>query len=210
MKLQLKALSIALGAATLLVGSAWGEARIGIVSSTDTTPAQATARVSVSVSVPRFVYLRVGALGAGAEGLAFGVNGASILPYVVAANNQVVATGTVPTATFSATGAALTVQAYTNAGTGASLACTSSTTGGSSASLIANVPNQPKLTDFTVTPAGASPSHPGGASLTCGSPAPLSGMTVYNGTWTYSLATPGTPWTAGDYAVQVAYTASTI
>jgi hypothetical protein len=209
MKLQLKALSIALGAATLMCGSAWGEASVGIQASSSSSAAVATARVNVTVSVPKFVFLRVGALSGSPQAMPFGIDAASILPYVVGTNNQPVTSGTIPSATFSASGAALTVQAYTNVAAGATFACTSSNPVGTNIQ-IASVANQPKLADFTVTAAGTSPAHPGGTSLACGSAGTLTGLTTYNGTWTYTLATPATPWASGDYGVQVAYTATTL
>ena len=210
MKLQMKAIALALASSTLLVGTAWGEARVGIQPAGGPS-AIATARVNVTVSVPKFVYLRVGAFGAGPESLAFGVTAASILPYAVGANNQIVASGTIPTPAFATPGSsALTVQAYTNNGSGASLACTSNTGVGSN-TLIAAVANEPKLTDITITAAGASvPAHPGGGDATCTVGNTLTALTTYSGTWTYGLTTPSTPWLAGSYGVQIAYTATTL
>lgn len=197
MKLQLKALSIALGAATLMAGSAWGEA-------TSTSgpfaggPYAATARLNVTIAVPKVVILRVGALGGAIDTVAFTSTVGS-----VAVGGPSGYSGAIPPTSsgVTSTGSPVVVQVYTNNGS-ADLTC-------SSAAMLPATAGGPTLSDVTVTNGLATVAHPG-ANLTCVGLTALAGMTPTTSrddSWTYALA--GTPFAAGAYSTQVTYTATT-
>jgi hypothetical protein len=182
----------------LACGNAVAESTYGY-NSAGTGTVTATARVNLSVTVPKLILLRVGSANTTVDTLSWTV-GASI-PAVptspVNGNNTGVNwDGTAPSLTASASPAALSVFAWTNAAAG-TINCALgawSATGG------------PTNANFTVAVTGTLP-HPGANLGACASTA-FGSNTLATGTWTYSLGgTPGS-WAAGAYTNVITYTAS--
>lgn len=187
-------------AALLLMGTAaLAESTYGYNSAGAGT-VTATARVNLSVTVPKMILLRVGSA-TGSGDTAAWTMGTSIpgTPTTPSGTGNSVATnwdGTAPVVGPSASPAALNVFAWTNA-TAGSLTCALgawSAAGG------------PANADFSVTVTGSLP-HPGPHLGACASTS-IPSNTVLNGTWQYVLGgTPGA-WSAGVYTNVITYTAS--
>jgi hypothetical protein len=206
--------------ATSLVfaGAAMAEQTIGI-QTVAATPAIATARVQVSVVVPKIVILRVGDANATIATVAFTVapNGAPAGP-----GNSLAYTGAIPpvftttVATTNPTGTTgvLVADAWTNATNGASLTCALSahptvglTAFAIGATTAAGVPG----TD-TITVSGSVLGHPGANLTGCtGTPAtaPIAKLSTLTGTYTYGFTGAATT-AAGSYGNTVTYTATTL
>lgn len=192
--------------AALAVVSTVAQAESRLSASTGAGNISATAKISVNVTVPRILYLRVGSAGAQQDAINFAV-GAAGLTGTLPINDSVYA-GAVPmgagtvtvtdTETANAQGT-VTAQLWTNTGT-AALSCTSTNIAAGAVSL-------PK-SDFKVLTTGAL-AHPGN-DLGCGGApttvTPASGAGSFTGTWAYSY-TPTTLPAAGTYAGVVTYTA---
>jgi hypothetical protein len=195
LKLGRTLVAVAVG---LTAGNALAESTYGY-NSAGTGTVTATARVNLSVTVPKLILLRVGSANTTVDTLSWAV-GASI-PAVptspVNGNNTGVNwDGTAPTLTSPASPAALNVFAWTNAAAG-TINCALgawSQAGG------------PTNANFTVAVTGTLP-HPGANLGACASTA-FGSNTLATGTWTYSLGgTPGS-WAAGAYTNVITYTAS--
>lgn len=194
--------SVALCAAWLLAGApALAESTYGYNAAGGGT-VTATARVNLSVTVPKMILLRVGSATGSGDTAAWTV-GASIpgTPTTPSGTGNSLAAnwdGTAPTLSPTASPAALNVFAWTNASAGA-LSCA---LGAWSA------PGGPADADFGVTVTGSLP-HPGAHLGACASTAIPSNV-VLSGTWQYVLGgTPGA-WSAGAYTNVITYTASGI
>lgn len=187
-------LVLALGA-----GSAMAESTYGF-SSTGAGNVTATARVNLSVTVPKLILLRVGSTNTTVDTVSWTL--AANIPAVpttpVNGNGTAVDwDGSAPTLTPN-TPAALNVYAWTNAAS-ATINCVVgawSATGG------------PTNADFTVTVTGTLP-HPGANLGACASTT-FTSNSLRSGTWQYALGgTPGS-WAAGTYTSTVTYTATGI
>lgn len=187
--------SLTLGSGVAMAESTYGYNAAG------TGTVIATARVNLSVTVPKLILLRVGSASATVDTLAW--TGATSIPSTptAAANGTSAAVdwnGAAPTITLANPGA-LTVSAWTNAATTSDLTCSVNawnTTGG------------PANADFTVT-SGGTLAHPG-ANLGACAPTSFTKNSVVTGTWTYALGGTPTSWSAGVYTTTVTYTATGI
>jgi len=200
MNRRLNCLAAALCAGLALSsGTALAESTYGYNSAGGGT-VTATARVNLSVTVPKMILLRVGSAGATTDTESWTV-GASIpatptVPAVTANSAAVIWNGVAPTMTASASPTALSVYAWTNA-TAGTINC------GLGAWSAAGGPTN---ANFTVTVTGTLP-HPGANLGACASTA-ITSNTLLTGTWQYVLGgTPGS-WLAGVYTNIVTYTAS--
>lgn len=184
----------------LLAGAASAESTYGTGNGANV---RATARLALSVEVPKLIVLRVGAAGAGQTTVTWNVNASIPGPPAVApvtGNNQAFNWGaTTPTFATAVAGAnAVQVRAYTNA-LGATLSCTAPTW---------NTAGGPPNANFTVTSTGAALTHPGANLGACGSRTIARGA-VRASTWTYNLSNAGAVgWRAGTYTATVTYTAT--
>jgi hypothetical protein len=206
MKLQLKALSIALGAATLMAGSAWGESTAGVGIPTSTV--SATAKVNINITVPKVILLKIGTAGGTVDTVDFTASLSS--PTVAGTGNSLATTwtGTAPTFSVAATGDVLTAVAWTNSASGASggtLSCSMTTAFASGGPTAADI-----SVGSSVALAGGSLVHPG-TNTNCATPTPFARNVLVGSTYTYSIA-PGSvaAWAAGSYTSVVTYTATTL
>ena len=205
MKLQLKALSIALGAATLMVGSAWADSQI---STGSTSPLEAKANVNLSLVVPRIIALRIGdatmantiTFTQSAVGGNWGVNAsdptvASLFGSGTTAND---ANSNNTTASNN-----LKMWTWTNISGGGTVTC-AVLPGGSP--IVAS--------DVQAASIGGGIGHPAGANLGAQCGAPTVTYTpvgpVKTDTWAYNFIGSPTGYLAGTYSSQVKYTASAI
>jgi hypothetical protein len=199
MKLQLKALSIALGAATLMCGSVWANTTSSVSSGATVTTA---ADLKIKIIVPKVVILRVGSTGGSAATVdeieftatAGGLSGTSVtytgpIPPVF---SNVTVTGATPSA--------VPVAVWTNAGS-ATLSCSASTLTGPTGSGAAT------LGDITVIATTPMP-HPGAnlGACTTGASLPVPIATGLVDTWQYGLN--GSVYAAGTYTTTATYTAT--
>ncbi|QMV75628.1 hypothetical protein HS961_04650 [Comamonas piscis] len=192
--------ALALGAALSLActGQALAESQYGF-SSTGSGTVSATAKVNLSVVIPKLILLKVGTSNTTQDTVSWAASlsipAVPTVPTTTANNTVVPWDGTAPTVTTTPTGNVLNVSAWTNAGT-ATINCaigTWSATGG------------PANTSFTVTTGGTLP-HPGGNLGSCASTT-ITSNTLLTGTWTYALTGTASSWTAGTYTNAVTYTA---
>ena len=198
---KLNALALGTALALACSGHALAESRYGY-SSTGTGSVTATAKVNLSVVIPKLILLKVGS-SAGTQDTVSWAASLSIpatptIPTTTANNTVVPWDGTAPTVTTTPTGNVLNVAAWTNAGS-ATINCsmgTWSATGG------------PANTSFTVTSGGTTPlPHPGANLGSCASTT-ISTNTLMSGTWIYALTGTASSWTAGTYTNAVTYTAT--
>ena len=171
----------------------------------------ATARVNLTITVPKLILLRVGSDNTTVDTVSW-----SLTPTWVTAPGTLTSgtssqntawNGAAPTFPVTSATSTLAVYAWTNGPTatincavGAGLASTPSITGG------------PTMTDIEVVTGGTTPlPHPGTNLGSCASTA-FTSNSLYSGTWIFSLAATATPasWPAGTYTGQVTYTASTL
>lgn len=188
------ALGLALVSSPALAESTYGYASSGVGTVT------ATAKVNLSVAVPKLILLRVGSANATIDTLSWQVTpGIPAVPTTpVNGDNTIVDwNGTAPTFGLASTTATIVASAWTNATTG-TINCAIgawSATGG------------PTNANFAVSAGAGTLPHPGATLGACASTAFTSGA-VQTSTWTYTLG--GTPlsWTAGTYTNIVTYTAT--
>ncbi len=205
-------------AIALFVASAQAEQTIGVQPAG--TPASATARVNVRVTVPKVVILRVGAADATISDVDFTVG---LSPAVAGApGNSLAYSGAIPPAlatTVATTNpttaptnsaAVLTTGAWTNVA-GTNLSCALSTLSGATpfaagATTSAGVPG---TNDIRVE--GTTPAHPGTSLGQCDgtTSTPIAPLTALSGTFTYTLALASNAVAAGSYGNVVTYTAAT-
>jgi len=197
--------SLALAAALTLslAGSALAESQYGY-NSTGTGTVTATAHVTLSVTVPKLILLRVGANSGTISNLGWttslSIPGTPTVPTTTASNVPVDWTGAAPTSAASTNPAGLAVFAWTNNPNGGQIAFTATAfgTGG------------PTLANIGVTAAGSSLAHPGANLGVTGATTNFTALTAASDTWNYALS--GTPggWLAGAYSSTVTYTATSI
>lgn len=205
MKKQMNVLVAALGASLGLVsGAAMAESTYGY----DTTPANAvsaTAKLKITVNIPKLVILRVGSASTTVDELTFNATPnipTSPSPVATAGNSQAADwTGAAPTFTTNTVGA---VSAYLwhNAAGGATLSCAVTPFSGTGALTAA---------DITVTSTGLA--HPGGTTE-CGAGSATTGLTrntALTGSWTYGVSAAGLAAAAASAGSEVVtYTATTL
>ncbi|WP_422843654.1 hypothetical protein [Acidovorax sp. M2(2025)] len=210
--------SLVLGAVLALATSlGHAEQTIGIQNA-GATPAIATARVNVRVTVPKTVILRVGAADATISDVVFtygvtpAVAGApgNSLPYTGAIAPTLATT--VATTNPTTTAGVLTTGAWTNVSGGARLTCALSGTGGATTAFAtgATVGGVPGTADILV--AGTTPAHPGTSLASCDGTisSTIAALTALSGTFTYSTAFTASAIAAGSYGTTVTYTATTL
>ena len=196
--------ALALGAALALAcsGHALAESQYGFAA-TGSGTVTATAKVNLSVVIPKLILLKVGTTNATQDTVSWAASltipgTPATTPTATANNVQVPWDGTAPTVTTTPSGNVLSVAAWTNAGT-ATINCAMgawSSAGG------------PPSTNFTVTAGGATPlPHPGANLGACASTS-FTSNTLLSGTWTYALTGTASSWTAGTYTNAVTYTAT--
>ncbi|WP_295371344.1 hypothetical protein [uncultured Pseudacidovorax sp.] len=184
---------------TLVSGTALAESTYGYNAAGSGT-VTATARVNLSVTVPKLILLRIGSANTTVDTLSwtstYSIPATPTVP--VAGNNTAVAwDANAPTVTAGTNPGALTVSAWTNAGAGTincSVAAWSPATGG------------PANANFAVTATGTLP-HPGATLGACASTS-FTSNTLATGTWAYALGGTASSWTAGAYTTTVTYTAT--
>ena len=205
MKLQLKAISIALGAATLLVGSAWGDAQI---STGATSPLDAKANVTLRVTIPRVIALRIGEATLAntisiTQGAVGGNWGTDPLDPTVAALFGLASSINDANGSNTTAGNNLKMWTWTNISGGGAISC--AVTPGGSPILSA---------DLHAVSVGAGVGHPAGGNLNaqCGAPSvtfmPVG--SIKTDTWEYSFIGLPSSYVAGTYTSAVKYTASAI
>ncbi len=190
--------------ALVSAGSALAESQYGY-SSAGTGTITATAKVTLKVTVPKLILLRIGASNASVPtddliwATGFSIPGASTTP--ANGNDQLVDwSGAAPTATVTpSSNNPITVYAWTNAATG-SINCAAPTW--------APAAGGPTNADFAVTVTGTLP-HPGPNLSACAS-TNFPSNTVATGTWKYVLGGSPASWQAGAYTTTVTYTAQGI
>ncbi|MGE8493105.1 hypothetical protein [Comamonas sp.] len=199
---KLNALALGTALALACTGHALAESQYGFAA-TGSGTVTATAKVNLSVVIPKLILLKVGTTNATQDTVSWAASltipgTPATTPTATANNVQVPWDGTAPTVTTTASGNVLNVAAWTNAGS-ATINCamgTWSATGG------------PANTSFTVTSGGTTPlPHPGANLGSCASTT-ISTNTLMSGTWTYALTGSASSWTAGTYTNAVTYTAT--
>ena len=212
MKQSLSAMTVAL-LSLAAAGVARAESTYGY-NTTGGGTVTATARVNISIVVPKVVLLRVGTPGATRDTLTWNarvasgstaVNGDLVAP--VGADSQPITwAGSDPVAvSLVSSTAAAGASAWTN-GSSVAVTCTSLPITASVAGATG-----PALTDLTVAATGAGDNFAppsADAACTAGSTA-LTRGTTHNATWTYTLdATNASSWDAATYSTTITYTAS--
>ena len=209
--------SLIAGAALALIASiGHAEQTIGI-QAPGATPAIATAKVNVRVTVPKIVILRVGDANATVSEVDFTVG---VTPAVAGApgNSLAYAGGiaptfgtTVATTNPTTTAGVLTTGAWTNVTGGAKLTCTLTALAGATAfaagATAAGVPGT-----ATILVTGTTPAHPGTSLAACDGTTntPIAALTALTGTFTYSTSFTASTIAAGIYGNTVIYTATTL
>ena len=211
MNKQTKIIGALLGAALATAsGVAVAESSYGYQTS-GSGAVTATARVNLSITVPKLILLRVGSDNTTIDTLSW-----PLTPTWVTAPGTLTSgtssqntawNGAAPTFPVTSATSTLAVYAWTNGptatincGIAGGLTSTPAVTGG------------PTMTDIEVVTGGTTPlPHPGANLGSCASTA-FTSNSLYSGTWIFSLAATATPasWPAGTYTGQVTYTASTI
>lgn len=188
----------------LCSGAALAESTYGY-NSAGTGTVLATARVNLSVAVPKLILLKVGTAGAVVDTLSwtatFSIPAAAVVPAVTANSVAVVWDGTAPTVPALTNPAALAVSAWTNAATTSTVGCS---VGAWSAA------GGPTNANFTVTNGAGTLLHPGANLGACGGTTTFPKNVVSTNTWTFALAGTPTTWSAGAYTNVVTYTATGI
>jgi hypothetical protein len=205
MKLQLKALSIALGAATLMAGSAWGDSQI---STGSTSPLEAKANVKLSLVVPRIIALRIGD--------ATVANTIAITQSAVGGNWGVDSSDPTISSLFGTTSATNDANANnTTAGKNLKMWAWTNITGGGTITCAVTPGASPIVSsDLQAVSVGSGIGHPAGADLgaQCGAPTvtftPVG--TIKTDTWEYNFIGLPSGYIAGSYTTQVKYTAAAI
>ena len=209
--------SLAIGAALALVATfAQAEQTIGI-QNPGATPAIATARVNVRVTVPKIVILRVGAADATISDVNFTVG---VTPAVTGApGNSLAYSGAIPpslattvaTTNPTTTAGMLVTGAWTNVSGGANLTCALTALAGATAFAAgATVGGVPGTDDIKVV--GTTPAHPGASLTQCNGTASsrIAALSALSGTFTYSTSFTATSISSGTFGNVVTYTATTL
>lgn len=198
-----KLLYVALACAGLSSGVAMAESTYGY-NSAGTGTVIATARVNLSVSVPKLILLKVGTAGATVDTLSwtlgYSIPATPTVPAVTGDSVGVTWNGAAPTSPAMANPAALAVSAWTNAATTSTVNCAMGAWTGPAGG--------PANADFTVATTGTL-THPG-ANLNACAATNFAKNVVATGTWTYSLGGTPSGWPAGSYTNVVTYTATGI
>ena len=202
MKLQLKALSLALGASTLMFGTAWGASEVA----TGAGPVVANAALNFTLTVPKVIALRVGRATA-ADTIAIGTTintGVNTWGTDAAAPTAASLFGAptyVGTATPAASGDMLNkVQAYawTNVAAGGTLTC---------AAPVGTI----NPADLSVASVGVL-GHPTPGPLSAACPSAGTAIAalgaVKTAAWTYTFIGDFTTYNAGGFTSAVTYTAT--
>jgi hypothetical protein len=201
MKLQLKALSIALGAATLMCGSAWGEGQAGVG-----TGAVAKAAVDLRIIIPKVVLLRVGAASTTVDLLTF--TGAMATPTAAGAPGSNLDTNwdgiSDPTFGFTPTPQTLNASVYTNV-SGVTVSCASS-------GFNAGGPTDASVLVVSTVLANGGFAHMGTSLTGCSGTTAVSPNSVRRSSWAYSIDPVANPaaWLANTYNTTVTYTTSAL
>ena len=170
----------------------------------------ATARINLSIVVPRVVVLRVGQAGAGLDTLTWGIT-VTIpgTPSVVVGN---IATPTNADSQATAwTGAIPTLTAGTAPTTSAFVWSNSASTNVTCSASAFLPATGPTLANITATNTAGTFLHPltTAGLTTCTTPGSLTAGTLYTATWTYTLDTTGAAaWASGSYSSVLTYTAT--
>lgn len=194
---------LVVAAMAALTGTAIAESQYGY--GTTAAPVTAQARVTLNISVPKLILLRVGGQGNAAEIVDLvapltwptAPAGAPVIGNNLEANW----TGGAPTVGTAASPAAIPVYAWTNAGPGSlSYAATAFAPAGG-----------PTLANINVVSATGL-AHPGPATLaaTSATPTTFAAGTVATGSWTYTLTGSALTWATGTYTSTVTYTATSV
>ena len=209
--------SLIVGAALALVATfAQAEQTIGI-QNPGATPAIATARVNVRVTVPKIVILRVGAADTTVSDVNFTVAVTPAVP--LAPNNSLAYSGsiapslgtTVATTNPTTTAGVLATGAWTNVLGGAKLTCALTALAGATAFAPgATTGGVPGTDDIKV--AGTTPAHPGASLTQCDGTtnSTIGTLNALAGTFTYSTTFTATAINSGTYGNIVTYTATTL
>jgi hypothetical protein len=197
-------LAISAAALALVGGPAMADSQYGY---TAVVGAQvtATARVNLSIVVPKLILLRVGSTTAGGDTLLW-TAGFDIPPAPTAASNQNYAwSGAAPVPTAITNPGALLASAWTNSSGGGDLSYTATAFG-------AGGPTLGNITVSSVTGTGAALNHPLPAALAAASTTgtPVNPHALSNSNWTYALAGTPATWVAGTYSSTVTYTATSL
>ena len=217
MKLQLKALSLALGAATLMAGTAWGETTAAVGSITAGSPptlgnASTSARLNVSLIVPKIIILRIGSTGGSAATVDDVLFTVGLSGHAAGAAGSTYTGAIPPSLGVAPVGTSVSVQAWTNAAS-ANLSCVLGTLSGYTA-----LPTAGSLIEVTSSGGPTDLVHPGGISATLANctgatQAIASGATAptsLGGTFIYGANAGVTGYLAGTYGNLVTYTAVTL
>ena len=197
---KLHALALGAALAVACTGQALAESRYSFAPD-GTGTLTATARVNLSVVVPKLILLKVGTSNTTVDTVSWAASvtipGTPATTPTAAVTNTVIPwDGTAPTVTTTPTGNAISVAAWTNAGT-ATINCALGAW---------NATGGPANTEFTVATAGTLP-HPGNSLGACASTS-FSSNALATGTWTYTLnGAGGNLWRAGTFTNTVTYTA---
>lgn len=192
-----KLTSIALAATAFMVlsqGAAQAESTYGY-NSAGAGVVTATARLNVSVAVPKLILLRVGSDAATVDTVALtatlnpGIPGGLAAAAVTAAGNvNNAATGWDKTAPIftAAAGTPVLAASWTNSSGGASVDCTVTTAFTPASGLLST-----HITVATSAPLGGGAlAHPG-ANTACGTPTTFAKNTLVGSTWTYAITAAG-------------------
>ena len=209
MNKQTKIIGALLGAALATAsGVAVAESTYGYSPGANAT-VTASARINLSIAVPRLVLLRIGSAGAGIDTLSWSTTpswnlGGQTPSVTTGASSPTNWDGGAPAFNYTVSPAAVNVFAWAN-GSSTTIACTATGLG--------SAPSAPSLADVSVTPGTVTNQlpHPATANLgACGSSTPIASNVLHDGTWTYVLGGTPTGWTAGTYTGQVTYTAQSL
>lgn len=193
---------LALGA--LMSTNARAESTYGYASS-GTGAVVATARVNLSVTVPRLILLKVGSSSTTIDTASWTVS-ASIpavptIPITTANGVSVNWNGAAPSLSVaSPTTTSFAVSAWTNVGS-STVSCAVPTISPATG---------PAAADFAVTNTGGAGTlnHPGATLGACGATIAIPANSVNTGTWEYKLNGTPASWPAGVYTSVVTYTAT--
>lgn len=187
----------------LTSGVAMAESTYGY-NSAGTGTVLATARVNLSVTVPKLILLKVGTAGATVDTLSwtlgYSIPATPTVPSVTGDSIAVAWNGAAPTSPAMTNPAALAVSAWTNAATTSTVNCAMGSWTGPTGG--------PVNADFTVTTTGTL-THPG-LNLNACAATTFAKNTVASGTWAYALGGTPSGWPAGTYTNVITYTATGI
>lgn len=188
---------------TLCSGAAIAESTYGY-NSAGTGSVLASARVNLSVTVPKLILLKVGTSGATIDTLSwtlgYSIPATPTLPSVTGDSVAVTWNGAAPTSPAMTNPAALNVSAWTNAATTSTVNCAMGAWTGPAGG--------PANADFTIVTTGTL-THPG-LNLNACAATTFAKNVVATGTWAYSLGGTPSGWPAGTYTNVITYTATGI